>query len=138
MCGAKDFLFQLPYDRYSYCEDNEVTFLWKGLAALNIKMDIKGAWKPSLTHPMDSFLMEKFVDKGCNKAVLEVLNDSRVYMKVIVLSNISKSGNKIAKCTLVAKFNTHSQWSCPPRRTQNPEFESVEGLPQRNLYERAR
>ena len=29
--GAKDFLFQADYDRYSYCEHNEVTFLWKQL-----------------------------------------------------------------------------------------------------------
>ena len=43
VCGAKDFLFQLPYSRYSYCEENEVTFLWKELVALKIKLDIKGA-----------------------------------------------------------------------------------------------
>ena len=25
--GEKYFMFQLPYDRYSYCEDNEITFV---------------------------------------------------------------------------------------------------------------
>ena len=62
--GAKDFLFQVPYDRYSYCEHNEVTFLWKQLSSLNIKLDIRGAWKPTLTQPMEFFLMEAFIDKG--------------------------------------------------------------------------
>ena len=117
VCGAKDFLFQLPYSRYSYCEDNEVTFLWKELAALKIKLDIKGAWKPSLAHPMDAFIMENFIDKGYNKSVLEVLNDIRVYMQVSVVSDMSKNGNKMEKWALSAEVNPQSQWTWPPRRT---------------------
>ena len=57
--GAGDFLFQSPYTRYSYCEHNEVTFLWKELSVLQIKLDISEAWKPPLAHPMDAFIMEK-------------------------------------------------------------------------------
>ena len=56
--------------------------------ALKIKLDIKGAWKPSLVHPMDAFIMKKFIDKGYNKSVLEILNDIRVYMQVIVVSDL--------------------------------------------------
>ena len=48
VCGAKAFLFQIPHTRYNYCEDNEVTFLWKRLSALHINFDIRGAWKPTL------------------------------------------------------------------------------------------
>ena len=88
--GAKDFVFQLPYPRYSYCEKNEITFLWKQLSALNIKMDIRGAWKPILTQPQDVFIMEAFIDKGYTSSVLEVLNDIRVYMRVMALSEISQ------------------------------------------------
>ena len=59
--GAKDFLFQLPASRYDYCERNEIIFLWKKLSALNIKLDIKGAWKPALKDSNDCFIMEKFM-----------------------------------------------------------------------------
>ena len=41
--------------------------------------------------------MEKFIDMGYNKSVLEVLNDIRVYMQVSVLSDMSKNGNKMEK-----------------------------------------
>ena len=63
--------------------------------SLRIKLEIKGAWKPSLVHPKDAFIMEKFIDKGYNKSVLEILNDIRVYMKVIVVSDLSINGNKM-------------------------------------------
>ena len=94
--GAKEFLFQAPYDRYSYCEHNEVTFLWQQLYSLHIKLDISRAWKPTLIHPMDVFLMEAFIDKGYNITVLEVLNDVRVHMQVLVLSYISKNSRHMA------------------------------------------
>ena len=43
VCGANDFIFQLPFNRYNYCEHNEVTFLWKELSDLEITLDIQGA-----------------------------------------------------------------------------------------------
>ncbi len=62
VCGAKDFLFQLPYSRYNYCEKNEVTFLWRELVALKIKLDIKRAWKPSLVPVSDIHLTLPTID----------------------------------------------------------------------------
>ena len=109
VCGAKAFLFQLPYSRYSYCEENEVTFLWRELAALKIKLDIKGAWKLSLVHPKDTSIMEEFIGKRYNKSVLEILNDIRVYMKVIVVSDLSMNGNKMDQWALSAETNPNSQ-----------------------------
>ena len=38
--------------------------------------------------------MEKFIGRGYNKAVLEVINGIRVLMKVITLSDISKGERK--------------------------------------------
>ena len=90
VCGAKDLFFQLPFLRYNYCERNEVPFLWKDLLAVKITLDIKGAWKPSLKNSKDEFLMEKLINMGYTKAVLEVLNDIRVFNKVITLSDIGK------------------------------------------------
>ena len=113
--GANDFLFHLPYSRYSYCEENEGTFLWKQLSVLNIKVDIRGAWKPTLAHPLDLVLMEDFIDRGYNTAVLDVLNDIRVYMRVTVQSEISNNGYKMAKWALEAEQKRDSQWSRPPR-----------------------
>ena len=103
VCGANAFLFKTPYTRYSYCEDNEVTFLWKQLSALHITFDIRGAWKPTLKNSQDMFLMEAFIDKGYNSAVLAVLNDIRVYMKVVVLSDIKKEWKQNGKLGLGGK-----------------------------------
>ena len=46
---------------------------------------------------MDKFIMRKFIDQGYNKSVLEVLNDIWIHMKDIFLSDVRKSGNKMAK-----------------------------------------
>ena len=67
------------------------------LFALHITLDIQGAWKPSLINDNDAFIMELFIDKGYPAAVLEVLNNIRIYMKVIVPSNLSKhNGTRIS------------------------------------------
>ena len=60
--------------------------------------------------------MEKFIDRGYNKAVLEVINDIRVFMKVTTLSNISKGGKKMTKWAMAAEVNRNYQWSWPARR----------------------
>ena len=123
--GTKYFVFQLPYPRYSYCEKKEITFLWKQLSALNIKIDIRGAWKPILTRPQDVFLMEAFIDKGYSSSVLEVLNDIRVYMRVTALSEISRGGTKMEKWALAAEPNRNSKWSWPPRRVSTRQNKKV-------------
>ena len=55
--------------------------------------------------------MEAFIDKGYNNAVLEVLNDIRVYMIVVVLSDKKNSSNKMENWVLAAKQYRDSQWS---------------------------
>ena len=64
VAGAKDFIFQSDAKRYPYCEHNEVSFLWEQLSALNITLDIQGAWKPVLCNTNNVFLMEACIDKG--------------------------------------------------------------------------
>ena len=113
--GAKDFLFQLQASRYTYCEHNEIVFLWKKLSSLNIKLDIKGAWKPTLKDSNDCFLMEKFIDQGYGTHTLEILNDIRVYMRVVVLSDICTQGSRMSKWALAAHQNICNQWQWPPR-----------------------
>ena len=41
--GSKDYIFQSLHDRYTYCEANDVTFLWEKLSALHITLDIQRA-----------------------------------------------------------------------------------------------
>ena len=62
--GARDYIFQLPYSRYNYCEYNAVTFLWDKLPAHNIKLGIQGAWRSTVTHATNTCIMEYFIDKG--------------------------------------------------------------------------
>ena len=60
--------------------------------------------------------MEAFIDKGYTRTVLEVLNDIEVYMKVVVLSDISRNGKKMANWALATKQNKESQWTWSPHR----------------------
>ena len=83
---------------------------------MKIKLDIRGAWKPTLINPLDVFIMEAFIDKGYPISVLKVLNDVRVYMQVMVLSDISNNGIKMSQWAIEARKNPNSQWSWPPRR----------------------
>ena len=38
--GAHDFIFKLPYNRYSYCEHNAISFLCSRFSVLKIQLDI--------------------------------------------------------------------------------------------------
>ena len=61
--------------------------------------------------------MEAFIDKGYPAAVLEVLNNVRIYMKIIVLSDMIKlSGERISKWALRSEVNGANKWKWPPRR----------------------
>ena len=92
--GLKDFIFQSSYSRYPYCEANDVTFLWKKLSALQITLDMQGVWKPLLVNQNDVFIMEAFIDKGYPATILAVLNNVRIFMQVVVLSDRSKLNEK--------------------------------------------
>ena len=116
--GAQDFILQTPFSRYQYCEHNEVTFLWDKLSSLGITVEIQGAWRPTKRHPQDAFLMESFIDKGYTLPTLVVLNNVRVYMKVLVLSDMMKQrGNKMAQWALRGDGNVRHKWMWPQRRT---------------------
>ena len=61
--------------------------------------------------------MEAFIDKGYPDKVLTVLNDIRVYMKVVLLSDMSKlCGTKIANWALRSEVNINHKWIWPPQR----------------------
>ena len=105
--GAKDFLFQSDANRYPYCKHNEVSFLLQQLSSLQITLDIQGAWKPALRDLKDMFIMEAFIDKGYSSTVLTVLNDIHVYMRVLVLSDISiNNGKQISNWALRSEVHS--------------------------------
>ena len=61
--------------------------------------------------------MEAFIDKGYPTSLLEVLNNGRVYMKVILLSDISKmDGIKMTQWALRAGPNENFKWVWTDRR----------------------
>ena len=61
--------------------------------------------------------MESFIDKGYTLSTLTVLNDVRIYMKVIVLSDmLTERGNKMAQWALRGEANMHHKWVWPQRR----------------------
>lgn len=87
----------------------------ENLSRLNIKMDIQGAWKPSLANQSDVFIIEAFIDEGYPTTVLEVLNNIRVYMKVAVLSDTSKhNGIKLVNWVLRSEEIINHKWKWSP------------------------
>ena len=107
--GANNTIFKLNYKRYIYYEHNKITYLWNKLSALRIKLDIQGAWRPTLRTHNDHFIMEAFVNKGYTSSVLTVLNNVRVYMKVVVLNNVTiQDGTKMIPWAIYSEINTHN------------------------------
>lgn len=97
--------------RYHYCKHNKVTFLWAKLSDLNIKVDIQGAWGLAKQHPHDVFIMEKIIDKGYPVDILRVFNDARVYMNVVVFSDILMDHRiKMTKWAWRGEVNCHHKW----------------------------
>ena len=116
--GVRNFVSQSTYSRYSYCEDNEVIFLLEKLSELNIKLDIQGAWNPTIRPGKDLFIMEQFIDKGYSEKGLKVLNNIRNFMKASVLSDINKEGGgKMARWAICSDLNKETKWIWPKRRT---------------------
>ena len=61
--------------------------------------------------------MESFIDKGYPLSTLTVLNDVRIFMKVIVLSDmLTERGTKMAHWALRGDANMHHEWVWPHRR----------------------
>jgi hypothetical protein len=59
-------------------------FLWE----INATMDIKDLWLPRIQCENDQFLMTAFVSMRTSKAELVILNNWRLYYKLILLSEI--------------------------------------------------
>ena len=80
-------------------------------------MEVQGAWKPTKRHKNDVFIIEGFIDNGYPTPIFAVLNDIRVYMKMVVLSDIlTYQGNKMSKWALQGEVNRYHTWVWPPRR----------------------
>ena len=72
----------------------------------------------------DKFIMESFISKGYTGKILKVLNNVRIYMKVVVLSNITKDdGKPMASWTLRSEINKCYSWDRPSRRV--PKFQNL-------------
>ena len=75
------------------------------------------AWRATLGIQNDKFITEPFINKGYHSSVLAVLNNVRIYMKVVVLSNITvKSGTTMASWELRSEINRDYRWDWPHRR----------------------
>ena len=59
--------------------------------------------------------MEAFIDKGYPAAVLAVLNNVRIHMQVVVLSDMSNlNGTRIANWALRSEVKNNNKWKRPP------------------------
>ena len=75
--------------------------------------------------------MENFIDKGYSTSILTVLNDVRVFMKVVVLSDIlTYQGTKMSHWVLRGGGQPTPQLGMVTHApTYQPKPQSMEGLP---------
>lgn len=93
--------------------------MWKKLSASNIQLDIHGGWRPIKCHPWVVFIKESFINKGYPVDVLALLNDVRVYMKVVFLSGmVAHQRIKMANWVMGCEVNRHHRWAWSPRASQ--------------------
>ena len=56
-------------------------------------MDIQGNWKSAIRTRHAVFMMENFIDKRYPETTLTGLNNIRIFMQVVVLSDMTKDGS---------------------------------------------
>ena len=64
------------------------------LTHIDGETNIENQCKPSLQHKKDIFLMEAFSSFTANSHDLKLLNNGRIYLKIITLSNITSADEK--------------------------------------------
>ena len=103
-----------------------MTFLWGKFSEFNITLDIQGYWRPIKRTTWYVFLRDTFIDKGYHLKNIEVLNNVRIYMKVIVLNDITKNeGTKMVRRAINSETNMEYKWAWSPHRNPTSQNKKV-------------
>jgi hypothetical protein len=90
--GSRTFVLNTPYQPYSsWITNGWLLSLWEFTASTGLTFKIKANWLPKLTREKDSFLTEQFVSITKTPSVLKTLNQCRLYLQVITVSDITSA-----------------------------------------------
>jgi hypothetical protein len=76
---------------YQWVETGWLTSLWRFVYMAKLKLIYPSNWLPPAPRAHDKFLMEHFLNKKLNKRDLIALNQCRIYMQVITLSDTTSA-----------------------------------------------
>jgi hypothetical protein len=92
LSGSGTFILNTPHNTYSSWIDNRwLSSLWEFILHAGLSLKTEASWVPSSTRETDSFIMEKFVSITKIPSVLRILNQCRISLKVITISDINSA-----------------------------------------------
>jgi hypothetical protein len=93
--GSGESFLHKPFPKYErWLDHNWLTSLWCFISKIKLKITVKRQWKPSLPRENDVFLMDSFITHGYKKVELQLLNQCRLYLQALTLSDICSADGK--------------------------------------------
>jgi hypothetical protein len=88
-------LFNLPFSAYSKWIDHTwITSVWQFLAAIVATLNVQKHWVPPLPRMGDRMLMDIALDLGLPPVSLRKINNCRLYLQVLTVSDISTADGR--------------------------------------------
>lgn len=124
--GSNISFLHKPFTTYTkWIDQNWLTSLWRALHKSKLIVQVKREWRPSLPRTHDIFLMDYFLRLNFKPAQLKLLNQCRIYLQVLTLTDIcSADGVSIADPILLGLklFDRRSTLNWPEQ--QRPQQEA--------------
>jgi hypothetical protein len=106
--GTGKLILNLPATDFPWIETGWLTSLWAVITDLNFKISYPNQWIPTLPRAGDAYLMETFSNRQYSTTVMRTLNQCRLFLQVITISDISSADGLYILPTVKegAKLNT--------------------------------
>ena len=112
LTGVTKPLFEYPGPIYKHVNDPYLDFMRPFLAKHSLSISIPGLWTPTLQRHLDKNLMEVILENTNSPKELRQVNQCRLYLQVIRLSDISNGkGDEILRQAFYQSFKTNSPTS---------------------------
>ncbi len=89
LVGSGSSFFSILFSKYKkWLNHNRLTSLWEFTDKIQLQLTIKREWIPTLPRERDIFLMDYFVRQQYKSSDLKLLNQCRLYLQVLSLTDI--------------------------------------------------
>jgi len=92
--GSAAFFLNKDISDYHWIERGWVTSLWQFTVAASLTFDFPGIWLPRVYRAGDVFLMDYFISQKLSQHDLKKLNECRLFLQVITLSDIASADGR--------------------------------------------